>query len=114
MSESYEQYEPPSDGAGGDGAPEREVWCVIVEYSNSGDRKPPTILKVLPGRHRNRTEAMAAAARQAFEYRPPDPMSPQGREVFQVDDGYVVIIAGAVTTFHISLRAARVVGTADQ
>ena len=57
---------------------------------------------------------MAEAAQQAFDYRPPDPMSPRGRQVFEVADGYVAVIAGAMSTFHITLRAARVVGEADQ
>jgi hypothetical protein len=115
VTETYEQYEPAgqatSEARAGAAA---EQWCVIIEYSNRGDAKPPTRLDVRPDRFGTRKDATAEAARLAFEYQPPDPMSPQGRQVYEVADGYLVVIRGAMSTFHINVRPARVVGEAAE
>jgi hypothetical protein len=86
-------------------------WQIAVEYSNDGQAKPPTIVEVLPKEHPTRAIALAAAQRCAFEYDPPDPFSPQGRNVFRDGpDGFLVIIQGAMTTFHLSVRIVQHLG----
>ncbi len=57
MSETYEPYEPPVESSG-DG----EQWCVIDQYAGEAG------LEVIRGVHGSRGEAMAEAARQAFEW----------------------------------------------
>jgi hypothetical protein len=118
VTDSYEVYSP--DSATGSGAGAAAVpgqgggpWYVAVEYSNQGQAKPPTLVEVSPTPCADRTEAVARAQRYAFEFDPPDPFSPQGRRVFRDGpDGFLVIIQGAMTTFHMSVRILQHVGDA--
>lgn len=96
----------PRHSAGG-------AWMVAVEYSNKGQAKPPTIVNLLGGSYSTRDEALAAAQKQAFAYDPPDPFSPQGRQVFSDGpDGFLTIIQGAMSTFHMSVRVVQHLGDA--
>jgi hypothetical protein len=120
MSQQYEVY-----GAGQDDQSDQpwelrdpavtdasgQSWRVAVEYSNDGQSKPPTVVVVLDEPHPDRATALAAAQRCAFEFDPPDPFSPQGRQVFRDGpDGFLVIIDGAMSTFHMSVRVVQLVG----
>ncbi|WP_322936532.1 hypothetical protein [Nocardioides bizhenqiangii] len=88
-------------------------WMVAVEYSNKGQAKPPTIVSVRGRSHPTREEALAAAQQEAFSYDPPDPFSPQGRRVFRDGpDGFLAVIEGAMTTFHMSVRVVQHIGDA--
>lgn len=89
------------------------AWMVAVEYSNKGQAKPPTIVNVLGGSYPTREEALVAAQKEAFAYDPPDPFSPQGRQVYRDGpDGFLTIIQGAMTTFHVSVRVVQHLGDA--
>lgn len=86
-----------------DDGPQR--WQVLVEYSNRGDVKPPTIVRIDSKDFTSRADALAAAERTAFEFDPPDPWSLQQRKVYRDGpDGFLVILEGATTTFHMSVR----------
>ena len=110
---TYETYEPvaagesnlaPEPGAD-DGMGSHGPWRVAIEYSNQGQSKPSTIVQVGRTVHKDRNTAMRAAKRGAFEFDPPDPWSPQRREVFRDGrSGFLVIIHGATSTFHMSVR----------
>lgn len=104
----YEVYAAPSDAP----PPVDETpWQVLVEYSNGGQAKPPTRVDVHRQLHPNRESALAAARRTALEYDPPDPLSPQGRQVYRDGpDGFIAIIQGAMSTFHMSVRVVQLVG----
>lgn len=119
---SYQPYQPPGDDEGRAGLPPlrrgdedwtREaggVWRVVVEYANNGQAKPPTVVKVGQRSFLHFDEALASAHLTAFDYNPPDPWSLQSREVYR--DGphsYLVVLQGATSTFHMSVRAVRVV-----
>lgn len=114
----YERYDAGATGAGPDPAtdpaPSDEVpWQVLVEYSNRGEAKPPTVVEVLGRPHATREIALQAAQRCAFEFQPPDPFSPQGRQVFRDGpDAFLAIIQGAMSTFHMSVRIVQHVGDA--
>ena len=106
MPDNYEVYSPESANSGG-------PWVVAIEYSNQGDAKPPTVVKVSDTQHPSRDGALAAAEKHAFEFQPPDPFSPQRRHVFRDGpDGFLVIIQGAMSTFHMSVRVLEYVGKA--
>jgi len=113
--ETYETYEPAATpvadkptkdpSSWDDGMGSHGPWRVAIEYSNKGQAKPPTIVQIGRTQHADRMTAMRAAKRAAFEFEPPDPWSPQSREVFR--DGrssFLVIIQGATSTFHMSVR----------
>jgi len=108
---SYEVYQRP---AAQDDAPPPtadEPWHVVLEYSNRGDAKPPTKLVVRPYKYDDRDSAYTAAEHQAFDFAPPDPFSPQGREVYRDGpDGFLIVIQGAMSTFHFSSRIVQFVG----
>ncbi|MFC5728463.1 MULTISPECIES: hypothetical protein [Nocardioides] len=109
MSGEYDVYEPPAAAQPGTGG----SWQVLVEYSNRGEAKPPTIVTVLPPLFGSRDEALRAAEEAAFRYQPPDPMAPQGRDVFDDGpDGFLTIVQGAMSTFHFSTRIVRHRGSA--
>jgi hypothetical protein len=104
--DNYEVYSPDAADSGG-------PWVVAIEYSNQGDAKPPTVVRVGETHHPDRKDALAAAEKHAFEFQPPDPFSPQGRHVFRDGpDGFLVVIQGAMSTFHMSVRAVQYVGKA--
>ncbi|HWI43940.1 MAG TPA: hypothetical protein VNS81_09985 [Nocardioides sp.] len=106
---SYQPYEAP--GEPGASRVESGPWQVAVEYSNQGDAKPPTIVQVGSSVFARREQALAAARQTAFEYAPPDPWSPQGRRVWgDGPDGFLVVIEGATTTFHMSVRVVQYLG----
>lgn len=110
---SYEVYSPDETATPAPEDAHGERWRVAIEYSNNGQAKPPTIVGVSETYHLTRDEAMAAARKQAFEFDPPDPFSPQGRTVYRDGpDGFLVIIRGAMTVFHMSVRAVQFVGSA--
>lgn len=89
------------------------VWMVAVEYSNKGQAKPPTIVDLLNGSYSTRDEALAAAQKQAFAYDPAVPFSQQDRQVFRDGpDGFLAIIQGAMSTFHMSVRVVQHLGDA--
>lgn len=87
-----------------------ERWHVLVEFANRGDAKPPTKIVFAPTIHRNREDALVEAQERAFSYDPPDPFSPQGRQVFRDGDGFLTVVKGAMSTFHFSTRAVRFLG----
>lgn len=109
---TYETYEPAGgtpvpavEPGADDGMGSHGPWRVAIEYSNQGQAKPPTIVQIGRTSHADHHTAMLAARRAAFEFDPPDPWSPQGREVFR--DGrsaFLVVIQGATSTFHMSVR----------
>ncbi|MDQ6524106.1 hypothetical protein RB608_10870 [Nocardioides sp. LHD-245] len=108
---SYDVYQPgdaPEPGAAPPTEDElggRGPWRVAIEYSNQGQAKPPTVVRIGQAEHADRTTAMLAAARAAREFDPPDPWSEQKREIFRDGrDGFLVIIEGATSTFHMSVR----------
>ncbi|WP_141013779.1 hypothetical protein [Nocardioides sambongensis] len=88
------------------GGPGEGPWRVVIEYANGGQAKPPTVVKVGRSVFVERAEAWQAARKAAFEFKPPDPWSPSGREVFQDGpDGFLVVIQGASTKqFHMTVR----------
>ncbi|MBM7515297.1 hypothetical protein [Nocardioides nitrophenolicus] len=103
---SYDVYQP--DGQP-DGQPEQAAaagtWRVAIEYSNQGQAKPPTLVQIGRTEHADRATALRAAERASYEFSPPDPWSEQSRQVFRDGpDGYLVILEGATSTFHMSVR----------
>jgi hypothetical protein len=109
---SYEMYEP-ADGpaAAAAGLGDEGPWRVAIEYSNGGESKPPTVVMIGRTLYPTRAEALQAARRTASQYDPPDPWAPRGREVFRDGpDGFLVLIQGATTTFHMSVRIVAPVG----
>ena len=104
MSETYDVYE------GEPGSAENQDWQVLVEYSNRGDAKPPTLIVFQGDSFATREEALAEAERQATDFDPPDPFSPQGRMIYRDGDGYLTIVQGAMSTFHFSVRVVRFLG----
>ncbi len=105
VSETYDVYQGQQDDADG------QEWHVLVEYSNRGNMKPPTLLKFPSGNFASREEAMVAAERAAYEFEPPDPMAPQGRKVFSDGEtAFLSIVEGAMTEFHFSTRVVRYLG----
>ena len=112
---SYEMYEPAAEPAPGAprvaGLGDEGPWRVAIEYSNGGESKPPTVVVIGRTLYSTRGEALQAARRTASEYNPPDPWSPRAREVFRDGpDGFLVLIQGATTTFHMSVRIVAPVG----
>ncbi|WP_182375927.1 hypothetical protein [Nocardioides sp. WS12] len=106
---TYETYQPSS--APSPAGAERGPWRVAVEYSNQGQAKPSTIVQIGNTEFEDHAFALATAQRTAFEYNPPDPWSPQGRNVFRDGpDGFLVVIEGATATFHMSVRLVEYVG----
>ncbi len=86
-------------------------WFVAIEYSNAGQAKPPTVVAIAGPGYVTREEALAAAGQEAFNFDPPDPFSPQGRQVYRDGpDGYLVMIDGAMSRFHMSVRVVQQVG----
>lgn len=114
MTDSYEVYQGPDAVAPAPaGAQDDRPWHVAVEYANDGKGRPPTLIEVGRTPHPSREQALASAEREAFGYQPPDPFSPQGRQVFRDGpDGFLVIIQGAMTTFHMRVRVLQHVGNA--
>ncbi len=101
---TYDAYEPGSsaeaDGPGGSGP-----WRVALEYSNQGQAKPPTIVQIGRTLHDRRADALEAAVRACHEFSPPDPWSEQSRQIYRDGpDGFLVILEGAASTFHMSVR----------
>lgn len=105
----YELYDPDTSGD----ADQDGLWQVMVEYSNKGDRKPPTLLTFPAKNLGSHADAMAAAERAAYEHRPPDPWSPQDRRVFRHGDDFVTEISGAMSTFHFRTSVVQYLGRAD-
>ncbi len=112
---SYQPYEPydaaaapaPTTApAGGDRSLGAEgPWRVAIEYSNQGQSKPPTLIRIGQSEHTDREQALLAAHRAALEFEPPDPWSLQRRDVYRDGpDGFLVVLHGATTTFHMSVR----------
>lgn len=103
-------YEP---GQSSQANPE-SMFYVLVEFSNHGEAKPPTLIEYgVEEAFPSLDQAKQEARRIALEFEPPDPFSPQGRQVFQTGDReYVTIIQGAMSTFHFSTRVAQYVGGA--
>lgn len=116
MNAQYDVYQPPSASStepAGDQAGRRTgPWMIVVEFSNEGDVKPPTVIDVLPDRFSTREEAHQAAEQVAIVYRPPDPFAPQSRDVFaDGPDGFLTIVQGAMSTFHFSTRVVQYRGS---
>ncbi|WP_183093401.1 hypothetical protein [Nocardioides stalactiti] len=114
MTESYEVYRGPGDaGTAADAGSDERPWHVAVEYANDGQAKPPTVVLVRGHRHESREGALRAAHQEAFGFQPPDPFAPQGRQVFRDGpDGFLVVIQGAMSMFHMSVRVVQHVGDA--
>ncbi|HLT61564.1 MAG TPA: hypothetical protein VK020_10255 [Microlunatus sp.] len=104
----------PSGRAGADpAAGSASTWCVLVEFSNHGEAKPPTLLDQVGGKYSDLESALTAARTAAFEYEPPDPFSPQARRVFRTGDReFLTVIDGAMSTFHFFTRVAEYLGEA--
>ncbi|TNM45156.1 hypothetical protein FHP29_04950 [Nocardioides albidus] len=97
---TYDVYEPGTDGPGSGGP-----WRVALEYSNQGERKPPTLVQIGRTEHADRATALEAAIAAAREFSPPDPWSEQSRAIYRDGpDGFLVILEGATSTFHMSVR----------
>jgi len=125
VSESYEVYpaggrEPapePDPRADGDAGPAGTgtLWYVMVEYSNQGQAKPPTVVKIVAGPFDGRDRAREAAREEAVAFRPPDPMSPKKRVVYQLgDDELMTFVEGAMSTFHFRTFTAQLLGSRDE
>lgn len=118
---AYDTYEPPgvpqpaepapepdaeSDGLGG-----RGPWRVLIEYANRGDLKPPTVVRIGRAEHAERGVALEAALRACHEFNPPDPTFEQSRQVYRDGpDGFLVVLEGAMSTFHMSVRIVSPIG----
>ena len=99
------KYDAPAIGDG--------PWIVVIEFSNGGQAKPPTKLQFGRTTHAVRADALASAKQAAFEYAPPDPWSIQDRQVFRDGpDGFLVVLKGAASTFHMSVRLVQPVAPA--
>ena len=117
MNAQYDIYQPP----GGESPESGEVaqraqaggpWMIVVEFSNEGNVKPPTVIDILPDEFSSREDAHQAAEQVAIAYRPPDPFAPQARDVFaDGPDGFLTIVQGAVSTFHFSTRVVQYRGS---
>lgn len=124
MSESYEVYpaggrepapEPEPDTRAGGGGGTGTLWYVMVEYSNQGQAKPPTVVKIVAGPFEARDRAREAARDEAVSFRPPDPMSPQKRVVYRLgDDELMTFVEGAMSTFHFRTFTAELLGSRDE
>ncbi len=111
MSDNYEVYRAPGNDPAAQptvepGSNEEQApWQVLVEYSNGGQLKPPTVVNVFRRTYATRAEALAAAQKKAFSFDPPDPLSPKGRAVFKDgSEGFLTVVRGAMSTFHFSTR----------
>lgn len=123
---TYDAYEPgtvagsaesvdPVDAADPDGVDAHGPWRVLIEYSNRGDIKPPTILQIGKTEHAERAVALQAALRACREFNPPDPAFEQSRQVYRDgSDGFLVVLEGAMSTFHMSVRIVSPVAAAGQ
>lgn len=121
MDEDYKVYEElpwelqESETAYGDDEIP-SAWCVLVEYTNpagrgsAADRGAPTVIHYEETDLASREDAERAARRVAFEYSPPDPWSEVGRQVFELDDGYLSILQGRLSTFHFRTFVGRFLG----
>lgn len=120
MTQSYEVY-----GGGSEGDVPWELrqdsptpagagpWQVAVEYAAAVQDRPATVVQIDGEQHASRDDALVAAQRAAFEFDPPDPFAPQSRQVFRDGpDGYLVVIHGAMSTWHMSVRVVQHVGDA--
>lgn len=103
----YDVYATPEDQLGTEShvGPHEETWQVVMEYSNRGDAKPPTKLRFTTTTFSSREAAMQEAERQAFDFQPPDPMSPQGRDVYRDGEQFLTVVHGAMSIFHFTTRA---------
>jgi hypothetical protein len=118
---TYDTYEPagaasPAEsesGSGSDGPGSRGPWRVLLEYSNRGDVKPPTVVQIGKTVHAERATALEAALTACREFNPPDPAFEQSRQVYR--DGpnaFLVVLEGAMSTFHMSVRIVSPIGPA--
>ena len=83
----------------------RPSYRVLVEYSNQGQSKPSTVIRIFDGRYGDIDQAIRSAQDSAFSFSPPDPWSPQGRTVYQVGEReYLTMIEGMTATYHFSTR----------
>ena len=99
----YQRPPPPPPVPPGDGA-----WFVAVEFSNQGQAKPPTVVQIGSTPYDDREQALAAARLAAFRFQPPDPWSPEARRVYaDGPDGFLVMIKGATSVFHLRVRIVR-------
>ncbi|WP_152361374.1 hypothetical protein [Microlunatus speluncae] len=103
----------PSGGSGDvQSAAGSSSWLVLVEYSNGGQAKPPTLIEQVGDAHADVESAIAAARQAASDFEPPDPFSPQGRRMFRTGDReFLTIIDGAMSTFHFITRVAEELGS---
>ena len=114
---TYDTYEPSvaavPAGAESEGKGSQGPWRVLVEYSNRGDLKPPTVVQVGKTEHAERGTALEAALRACREFNPPDPAFEQSRQVYRDGpDGFLVVLEGAMSTFHMSVRIVSPIGPA--
>jgi hypothetical protein len=109
VSDAYDVYRPA--GAQPEPTPGGGTWQVLVEYSNSGQAKPPTVVMVDSRLHDTFDAAHLAARDLAGSYEPPDPTFPQGRRVYRDGDGFLTVIDGAMSTFHFSTRVVSLLET---
>jgi hypothetical protein len=116
---TYDSYEPSAvansaqseSETASEGAGSRGPWRVMLEYSNRGDLKPPTVVQIGKTVHAERGTALEAALRACREFNPPDPAFEQRRDVYRDGpDGFLVVLEGAMSTFHMSVRIVSPVG----
>ncbi|MBM0127489.1 hypothetical protein [Pimelobacter simplex] len=123
---TYDPYEPGSAAGPAETAeladpaePEdlggQGPWRVLIEYSNRGDIKPPTVVQIGKTEHTDRAVALRAALRACREFNPPDPAFEQSRQVYRDGpDGFLVMLEGAMSTFHMSVRIVSPLASAGQ
>ncbi|GAA3521085.1 hypothetical protein [Nocardioides daeguensis] len=110
VAESDAQPDAQSDAVGGQGP-----WRVLIEYANRGDLKPPTVVQIGRTEHAERAVALEAALRACHEFNPPDPTFEQSRQVYRDGpDGFLVVLEGAMSTFHMSVRIVSPLAPAGQ
>ncbi len=86
---------------------------VLVEFSNAGQAKPPTLIEQVGDSYGDLESALAAGQRAASDFEPPDPFSPQGRRIYRTGDReFLTVIDGAMSTFHFVTRVAEYLGEA--
>lgn len=83
------------------------VWFVLVEETVGFGRDAYRWRLTKKSQRADRDEARTYAYSLAKEYQPEHPMSPRGREIYQIgNDTWVVEVAGATTDFHFRVSVA--------
>ncbi|MFL6141024.1 MAG: hypothetical protein ACJ72N_04000 [Labedaea sp.] len=88
------------------------TWFVLLEETvGTGDRRTWSLTEVRPSGGYD--EAVRAGRDLAFSFQPRHPMNPRQRSVFQSgDDCWIVVVQGAIRSFHFRVTVARWLGDA--